>query len=347
VAAQHQLQQRPPKPTIDLNRELPPLPSLDQWKSDDEDDDAYHPGFTKATMTFQQPFIAEPLLDESQAVFDPVTPAMASARPLSTTSIAARPKRVTDINEQEVLRTPNSVNRRSLDPQAVLTTSQQSSSQQMTPVSSRNSPRVANIASASSPSHESVSPAVSIRHVHSTSAGGSDGQLQTVRPSRQGLARSSSDDDARGLQSDERHSPDGLYRLSHSKSHGPLLSNVTESRRQLTDSDALHRTTSAQRVPTGSKTAQQQRYHLNPLQSHPVSPQPNLLHQQGHSPQQQQSERVSPDAAAAALSKSRRKWWGGREDKDSQKPGRGRFFSSPPPVSLATRTVQVPWQQRY
>jgi hypothetical protein len=346
TAAQHQFQQRPTKPVIDLNRELPPLPSLDQWKSDDEDDDAYHPGFTKATMTFQQPVIAEPLLDESQAIFDPVTPATASVRPLSTMSMTARPKRVTDINEQEGIATPKSTHRKSLDPLAVLTNSQQQSSQQMTPVSSRSSPRVATIASASSPSHESVSPAVSIRHVHSASAGGSDGPLQTVRLSRQGLARSSSDDNARRLQNDKRHNPDGLYDLSHSKSHGGLSSNPNESRRHQ-DADPLHRTTSAQRVPIGSKTAQQQRYDLNPLQSHPVSPHPDMLQRRADSPQQQQSERASPDPAAAALSKGRRKWWGGREDKDGQKPGRGRFFSSPPPVPHATRTTHMPWPQRY
>jgi hypothetical protein len=348
TAAQNQFQHRPAKPMIDLNRELPPLPSLDQWKSDDEEsDDAYHPGFTKATMTFQQPFITEPLLDESQAIFDPVTPAAASKRPLSTLSIAALPKRVTDINEQEVLLTPDSAHRRSLDAQTVLTDSQQQPSQQMTPASSRNSPRVATIASTSSPSHKTSSPAVSIRHVHSASSDGTDGQLQTVRPSN-GLARSISDKDARGPKNDDKHNPAGLYDLSHSRSQGSVLRDANESKRHQVGTDPLNRTASSQRVPTGSKTAHQQRYHLNPLQSHPVSPQPNVSQQQKHAPsQQQQSERASPDIAAAALSKGRRKWWGGREDKDAQKQGRGRFFSSPPPVSHATRAIQVPWQQRY
>ncbi|KAF1822201.1 uncharacterized protein K489DRAFT_432050 [Dissoconium aciculare CBS 342.82] len=340
VAAQHQFHQRPPKPAIDLNRELPPLPSLDQWKSDDEEEDStYHPGFSNASTAFQQPFVNEPLLDESQAVFNAILPANASSRPLSTISIAPRPKRVAEVSEQEISLTPTSASRRSLDSGSILTNALQHSSPQRTPGSSRNSPRVATTASAPSPSHKSSSPAVSIRHVHSASAGGSDGQLQTARLSRQGLARSSSDEETRRKENREKQ----RLSLSHSKSHG-LFYRDDEVRRHDIDVNPLHRTTAAQRVPVGSRTAQQQRYHLNPLQSHPVMSQPDLL-QREDVKQQYQPERTPPDVTAAII-KGRRKWWGLREGKESPKQGRGRFFSSPPPVSHALRSVQVPWQQR-
>jgi hypothetical protein len=81
------------------------------------------------------------------------------------------------------------------------------------------------------------------------------------------------------------------------------------------------------------------------LQSHPVMSQPDLL-QREDVKLHHQPERTLPDGTAA-LSKGRRKWWGLREGKESPKQGRGRFFSSPPPVSHALRSVQVPWQQRY